>query len=382
MHRKPRRPELYEHEQLPEPDVHKLAESVRSPSGGFRSLAATGLFVLACFYTLYFCRSLLLPLVLAALLALLLLPTVRALKRLRVPEPLGAGLVVLALLGTVGLGIYELSGPAFDWLERAPQSLRVAETKLREVRRSMQRLGRATEQVAQIAEEASPSARRPPAVAVEVQSAPTLRQRLLSGGFGLVADAAVMLILLYFLLASGDLFLRKLVRVLPRLEDKRRAVEIARQIELDISAYLGTATLIHLALGAATAITFALLGVPNPLLWGAMVAILNFIPYVGPTVDYTVFAMVGLLTFTTLPRMLAPVGAFLVLNVLEGYIFTPMILGRKLTLNPVVVFVGLTFWAWMWGIVGAILAVPIMVVLKILCDHVEPLAPIGEFLGQ
>jgi predicted PurR-regulated permease PerM len=113
-----------------------------------------------------------------------------------------------------------------------------------------------------------------------------------------------------------------------------------------------------------------------------MVAVLNFIPYLGTTIDYVVFALVGVLTFSTLPRMLAPVGAFLVLNVLEAYLITPMILSRRLTLNPVVVFVGLTFWTWMWGIVGAILAVPITVVCKILCDHVEPLAPIGEFLGQ
>jgi predicted PurR-regulated permease PerM len=290
-------------------------------------------------------------------------------------------MVVLALLAVVGLGIYELSAPAIAWIERAPQSLRTAEVKLREVRRSMWRLGQATEQVARIAEEAAPPVRRP-AVAVEVQPASTLRDRLLSGGFGLAADTVVMLILLYFLLASGDLFLRKLVRVLPRLEDKRRAVEIARQIEQDVSAYLGTVTLIHLALGSAVALVFSLLGVPNPLLWGAMVAVLNFIPYLGTTIDYVVFALVGVLTFSTLPRMLAPVGAFLVLNVFEGYLITPMIVSRRLTLNPVVVFVGLTFWTWMWGVVGAILAVPITVVCKILCDHVEPLAPIGEFLGQ
>jgi predicted PurR-regulated permease PerM len=375
------RSDRHQHEPLPQPDLHKLAQTVRSPRGGFRTLAITGLFVLACFYTLYFCRSLLLPLVLAALLALLLLPAVRALKRLRIPEPLGAGMVVLALLAVVGIGIYELSAPAIAWVERAPQSLRTAEVKLREVRRSMLRLGQATEQVARIAEEAAPPVRRP-AVAVEVQPASTLRDRLLSGGFGLAADAVVMIILLYFLLASGDLFLRKLVRVLPRPEDKRRAVEIARHIEEDVSAYLGTVTLIHLALGAAVALVFSLLGVPNPLLWGAMVAVLNFIPYLGTTIDYVVFALVGVLTFSTLPRMLAPVGAFLVLNVLEAYLITPMILSRRLTLNPVVVFVGLTFWTWMWGIVGAILAVPITVVCKILCDHVEPLAPIGEFLGQ
>jgi predicted PurR-regulated permease PerM len=192
---------------------------------------------------------------------------------------------------------------------------------------------------------------------------------------------AVTVILLFFLLASGDLFLRKLIRVLPRLEDKRRAVEIARQVERDISAYLSTVTMINLGLGAAVAAGFAILRVPNPLLWGAMVTLFNFVPYLGPAVSYAIFVMVGLVTFETVPHILAPVLTFLVLNVIEAYLVTPLVLGRRLTLNPVVLFVGLTFWGWMWGIAGAILAVPIMAVLKIFCDHIEPLAPIGEFLG-
>jgi len=369
-------------EELPEPNIHKLAESLRSPRG-FRPVAVTGLFVLASFYTLYFCRSLLLPLVLAVLLALLLSPAVRGLKRLRIPEPLGAGLVLLALLATVGFGIYELSAPAVDWVQRAPQNLRTVEVKLREVRQSVLRLGRATEQVARMAEagDAAAPPRRPP-VAVEVQATPTWRERLLSSAADLVADGVVMLILLYFLLASGGLFMRKLVRVLPRLEDKRRAVDIARKVEEDISAYLSTVTLIHIGLGAAVATCFALIGVPNPLLWGAMVAVLNYVPYLGVAIDYAVFLMVGVLTFTTVPRMLAPAAVFLVLNVLEAYVFTPLILGRRLTLNPVMLFVGLIFWSWMWGIVGAVLAVPIMATFKIFCDHIEPLAPIGEFLGD
>lgn len=368
-------------EDLPEPDLHKLAASVRSPTG-FRSVAVTGLFVLAAFYTLYFCRSLLLPLVLAMLLSLLLSPVVRGLKRLRIPEPLGAGLVLLTVLGGAGFGIYQLSGPAGEWIQRAPQSLRTAQVKLRDFQRSVQRLGRATEQVEKIADVSSSPGPRPPAVSVAVQSSPTLRERLLSGAADLVTDAVVMLILLYFLLASGDLFLRKLIRVLPRLEDKRRAVDIASQVERDISSYLGTVAMINLGLGVAVAICFALIGVPNPLLWGAMVTFTNFVPYLGPAINYGVFAMVGLLTFSTVPRMLAPAGLFLLLNVLEAYLFTPMVLGKRLTLNPVMLFVGLTFWGWMWGIVGAILAVPIMVVFKIFCDHIEPLAPIGEFLGD
>jgi predicted PurR-regulated permease PerM len=355
--------------------------SVSSPRG-FPALAVTGLFVLASFYTLYFCRSLLLPLVLAGLLSLLLSPAVRGLKRLRIPEPLGAGLVLLAVLGSVGFGIYQLSGPAADWIQRAPQSFRAAEVKLRDIRRSVQRLGRATEQVERLAEVSSNSGQRPPAVSVAVQSTPTLRERLFSQATDLITDAVVMMILLYFLLASGDLFLRKLIRVLPRVEDRRRAVEIARQVERDISSYLATVTMINLGLGAAVAICFALIGVPNPLLWGAMVTVTNFVPYLGPAINYGTFALIGLLTFDSVPRMLAPAGLFLVLNVFEAYLITPMVLGKRLTLNPVMLFVGLTFWSWLWGIVGAILAVPILVVCKIFCDHLEPLAPIGEFLGD
>jgi len=377
----PRRPGHHPDEDLPRPDIHKLTASVSRPRG-FSAFAVTGLFVLAAFYTLYFCRSLLLPLVLAGLLSLLLSPAVRGLKRLHVPEPLGAGLVLLAVLGGVGFGIYQLSGPAVDWVQRAPQSLRAAEVKLRDLRRSVQRLGRATEQVERLAEVSSNPGQRPPAVSVAVQSTPTLRERLFSQATDLITDAVVMLILLYFLLASGDLFLRKLIRVLPRLEDRRRAVEIARQVERDISNYLGTVTMINLGLGAAVAIVFALIGVPNPLLWGAMVTFTNFVPYLGPAINYVTFVLIGLLTFDTVPRMLAPAGLFLVLNVLEAYLFTPMVLGKRLTLNPVMLFVGLTFWGWLWGIVGAILAVPILVVFKIFCDHLEPLAPIGEFLGD
>jgi len=377
----PRRPGHHPGEELPRPDIHKLAASVSSPRR-FPAVAVTGLFVLACFYTLYFCRSLLLPLVLAGLLSLLLSPVVRGLKRLRIPEPLGAGLVLLTVLGGVGFGIFQLSAPAFDWIQRAPQSLRAAEVKLRDLRRSVQKLGRATEQVERIAEVSANPGQRPPAVSVAVQSTPTLRERLFSRATDLVTDAVVMLILLYFLLASGDLFLRKLIRVLPRLEDRRRAVDIARQVERDISSYLGTVTTINLGLGAAVAICFTLIGVPTPLLWGAMVACTNFVPYLGPAINYGVFVLIGLLTFDTVPRMLLPAGLFLVLNVLEAYLVTPMVLGNRLTLNPVMLFVGLTFWGWLWGIVGAILAVPILVVCKIFCDHIEALAPIGEFLGD
>jgi len=211
---------------------------------------------------------------------------------------------------------------------------------------------------------------------------PRLSERLFGTTQSLLTGALETIILLYFLLAAGDMFLRKLIKVLPSLADKKRAVDIARQIETEISAYLATITLINVILGVAVWGLMTLIGVPNPLLWGVLATVTNYIPYLGAMTMISVLAMVGFLTFPDLPHALMPPGAFVGLNILENYLLTPLILGRRLTFNPVVIFLGLTFWGWLWGITGAVLAVPIMVVFKIFCDHSEPLAPIGEFLGD
>src|SRR5436309_600589 len=203
----------------------------------------------------------------------------------------------------------------------------------------------------------------------------------LARGFFLPIVLALLFAFLFFLLASGDLFLRKLISALPRLADKRRAVEIARQIENDISAYLLTITMINGGLGLSVWGAMALLKVPNPLLWGVTAWATNYIPYLGAMFMYCVLTMVGFLTFDTVGHALLVPAAFGVCNILEAYLVTPLVLGRRLTLNPVVIFLALTFWGWLWGVTGALLAVPIMVVFKIFCDHSEPLAPIGEFLG-
>ncbi len=186
-----------------------------------------------------------------------------------------------------------------------------------------------------------------------------------------------MLVLLYFLLASGDLFLRKLIRVLTTLEDKKRAVEIARRLQEDISLYLLTITLINLGLGVAEGIAMHLLGMPNPLLWGVIAAILNFIPYLGAMVGMAVIAAVAALTFQTPGQILLPPLVYFLLTAAEGYLITPHIIGRRLTLNPVMILLGLIFWGWMWGIVGAIVAVPLLVSFKILCDHIPQLGTHG-----
>jgi len=363
-------------EKRPRPNLKKLRDLLEGPFG-IRSLALTGLFVLAAFYTLYLARSFFLPIIIALLLNFLLSPVVRGLKKVRIPEALGAGLVILVLFGALGWGVYNLAGPALDWAEQAPRSMRSIERKLRSFKKPVQTMSRATRQVEKMTNVGG--APETPKVAVTTES---LGERVFNRTFDFLANGIVMFTLLYFLLASGDLFLRKLIRVLPRLEDKKRAVEIARQIESDVSTYLVTVTCINLALGLAVWGLMSWIGVPNPMLWGVLAFVTNYIPYLGAIVMIGVLAMVGLLSFDDVGKALLAPGAFIGLNILESYLVTPMVLGRRLTLNPVVIFLGLTFWGWLWGIAGALLAVPIMVVIKIFCDHSEPLAPLGEFLGD
>jgi predicted PurR-regulated permease PerM len=363
-------------EERTRPNIKKLRDILQGPLG-VRSLALTGLFILAAFYTLYLARSFILPIVLALLLNFLLSPVVRGLNKLRIPNALGAALVVFGVVGGAAWGVYELSGPAYQWAQEAPRSLRKIERKLREFKKPVQTMSKATEQVEKITQVGG--GRTPQRVEVQTE---TLGEKMFSQATELVAGGTVMLILLFFLLASGDLFLRKLIRVLPSLSDKKRAVEIARQIESDISAYLVTITIINIALGLAVWGLMTLLEVPNPLLWGVLATVTNFIPYLGAIVMIAILAAVGFLTFDELGHALMVPGAFIGLNLLESYLVTPMILGRRLTLNPVVIFLGLTFWGWLWGITGALLAVPLMAVLKIFCDHSERLAAIGEFMGE
>ena len=363
-------------EERARPNIKKLRDILQGPLG-VRSLALTGLFILAAFYTLYLARSFILPIVLALLLNFLLSPVVRGLNKLRIPNGLGAALVIFGLLGGMAWGFYELSGPAYQWAQEAPRSLRKIERKLREFKKPVQTMSKATEQVEKITQVGG--GRTPQRIEVQTE---TLGEKMFSQATEIVAGGTVMLILLFFLLASGDLFLRKLIRVLPRLADKKRAVEIARQIESDISAYLVTITAINIALGLAVWGLMTLLEVPNPLLWGVLATVTNFIPYLGAIVMIAILAAVGFLTFDELGHALLVPGAFVGLNLLESYLVTPMILGRRLTLNPVVIFLGLTFWGWLWGIIGALLAVPLMAVLKIFCDHSERLAAIGEFMGD
>ena len=194
--------------------------------------------------------------------------------------------------------------------------------------------------------------------------------------------AMEVLILLYFLLAAGDLFLQKLIKVLPNLRDKQKAVEIARKTEASISTYLLTTFAITFTEGIVVALAMWALGMPNPLLWGAMVVVLEFIPYLGAAIMTAILTLAALTVYDTLGEALLVPAVFLGINVIQGNFISPALMGHRLALNPVALLVGLTFWFWIWGLPGAFIAVPLLATFKIFCDHIESLAAVGEFLGE
>jgi predicted PurR-regulated permease PerM len=353
-----------------------LPRASRASIAEFRSVAISGLFFLAVFYTLHLGRDFFLPITLALFLALLLRPVVQWLRRHRVPGPLAPVLVLGILLIGSATALYQLWTPAAEWVARAPQDLKRLDSRIRKLLRSVESVTKTAQQVDQMAEVAGNS--DTPQVALRE---PTISETVFGGARHIAASAVIVLVLGYFFLASGDQFLRKLPRVLPR-HHAERVLVIVGETESQISAYLLAVTLINLTVGLITAGIMSAIGMPTPVLLGVVAATLNFVPYFGPAVMATLLGMIGLVSLDPPGRaLLAPI-LYLCLHALETNFVTPHVLGRRLPLNPLAIFVGFMFWWWIWGVPGAVLAVPIMVTLKIISDRTEGLAGLAEFLGR
>jgi len=333
-----------------------------------------GLFVLALLATAYGASEIVLPLVFAVVLNLLLQPALRILERLYVPRILAALLLILALFGTiVGLGT-AISGPAGTWAAKLPEGIPRLQERLSFMREPVDTLQRFLRQVEDFGE-TGPS----PTVAAPAQG-PTLLSKLFTGTRNFASGFFTTVLFLFFLLVYGDIFLHRLVEILPRFKSKRQVVEISQQIESDISAYLVTITIMNAAVGIAMALAMWLTGVGDPILWGTVAFLLNYVPILGTALGALIFLLAGLLTIDTLWQALLPAALYLGFHLIEGETVTPMLLSRRFTLNPVLVIISLVFWFWMWGIPGAILSVPMLAITKIICDRVRPLAAFGHFL--
>ncbi|MBL8482325.1 MAG: AI-2E family transporter [Rhodocyclaceae bacterium] len=341
------------------------------------SLPVTGLFLLVLLAVVYFARPLLFPILLAILLALMLSPLVRLLKKLRLPEPVGAAVVVAGLLAAIALGLFDLADPAAAWIDRAPAMMREVESKLRQLKKPVESVRRATEKVESLA--TVPGGPKTPEVVVKQ---PPLSALLLHNTQAFAVGAISTVVLLYFLLASGDLFLRKLMRIAPSTEGSRRAVEVGRRIQQELGRYFAMLCCLNIALGCVVAFATYLLGMPNPVLWGVLVGLLNFIPYLGPTLSLATLTLAALVSFRSLGEALTVPAVFLAIEFFNGQIVHPLVAGRMMALNPVAIFIAFLFWGWMWGIAGMLIAAPLLVVLKVFCDHIDRLAFVGEFLSR
>jgi predicted PurR-regulated permease PerM len=324
------------------------------------------LLVLAVLVVCYVAASIILPIILAIVMKLLFQPGMRLLERLHVPRSAAALLLIFAVFGIiVGVGA-ALSGPATAWAEKLPEGVQRLEERLRFLSQPIGALQKFLHQF-----DGGPGG---------APTGPTLSETLMKGTQHFASGFFETILILFFLLVSGDTFLRRMVEIVPSFSDKRRVVEISQQVEENVSAYLVTITMMNIAVGVATGFVMWACGLGDPVLWGTVAFLLNYVPIMGPFAGVALFLLAGLLTIDPLWQALLPAGLYLLIHLLEGEAITPMLLARRFTLNPVLVIISLIFWFWMWGVPGAILAVPMLAIAKIICDGVRPLNPLGHFL--
>ncbi|PYD46785.1 AI-2E family transporter [Novacetimonas pomaceti] len=373
---------------------HRAREVMRHTRMDLKTACLLVLCILAVFYTLYFAASIILPMILALVVNLLLSTPMRFLHlKLKLPKPLAALLLILGVFGIVGAIGTAISVPAAGWIERAPEAMSALGDRLAFLRGPIHLVGMASERIENFMTIAgshldhTAKAGGDESERVVMSAAPAggefnnFGSSLLLGTRAFVGQFFTMILMLFFLLAQGDSLLRRFVEIMPTFADKRRTVQIAYQIERNVSLYLATITIINSLVGLANMLQCWLLGMPNPLLWGVMAFLLNYIPIIGPMMGITVYFLVGLFTFPSVLQAALPPAIYLCIHLTEGETITPMVLARRFTLNPVLVMGSLMFWDWLWGIGGAFLSVPLLAVFKIICDHVDILTPIGHIVG-
>lgn len=327
-------------------------------------LCATILAVLVV-YTCALAEAVIVPILLAILLGLMFAPLVRGLERWRVPRPLGALVAITIAIAAAAGAFFALAAPARTWIARMPRALEHLQSTLRELRRPLQAASEATRELGKLA---NIGGSEPMQV---VDSSSGVLSQLASTAPTVLAGALVVLFLTFLFLLHGDALLRKFVTLAPHLRAKRDLVQATRQAQHELSLYMITITLINLALGLATAGALALLHVPDPLLWGGLAALMNYAPFIGPLLTACVLAVAGFAEFTTPLQALAAPAAFLGLHLIEGQLVTPHLVGRRLALDPVMVFLALVVLGWVWGVAGLLLAVPLMSCAKIIAGRSE-----------
>lgn len=329
--------------------------------------------ILAVLYTFALAKSFFLPLVLALLLSLVLARPVRWLEKLKMPRALAAGLLVIGLSGVLSYGVFAFVEPLDSWLDKAPTVLNQIEHELRPVMKKVKQVGETASEVEKLA---SGSAAAAPS------GGSGFREALYDNAQSLVTTTVMVVFLLYFFLAWGWLVVKRFAGNLRNRSLRGHFLDLSASLENDISRYLLIITIINIGLGAVVAFVLALFGMPNPILWGAIAALFNFVPYLGSLVTMVLLGAVAMLSFSGWLEPLLIMASFLFITTLEGQLITPEILGQRLALNPLVVFLSVAFWFWLWGAAGALMAVPILIVMKLIALRVESLQPLAAIIGR
>ncbi|HUR93428.1 MAG TPA: AI-2E family transporter [Gemmatimonadales bacterium] len=345
---------------------------------------------LAVVAALHLGRVFLVPIALAILFTGLLRPLVRRFERAGLSAPVGATTVLVVLLGVLATGGILMADPVRQWASEAPQTIAAAQERLQSLRRPMKSITDAASKLEHAGEEPGPGGRAPApagsgasgASAGGGPSVATIAARVFGTTTSLIGGLVEVVLLTLLLLASGDEFLKKLVKVVPLRRDKVEAVRIAQETETVVAHYMVATALINVGQGALVGLAMWLLHLPNPVLWGMLTFLLEFIPFLGGACMLILLTLAGLATADGVGRALMGPAVYLTISTLQNNLVSPIAYGRRLRLNPVAVLVGVLFWYYLWGVAGAFLAVPIIATLKILGDHIERLSPVAEFLGD
>jgi len=325
---------------------------------------------------LYFAHVAFVPVALALLVALVLSGPVEALHSWRVPRAVSAALLMIAILGILAAVVNFVSVPAQQWFAAAPHTLRVIERKIRPLEQTMNRVDDLRNSAGSIG--SSTRTAPAPAAAAPEESAPVM---LLDATRGAVLSTVTVIILTLFLLAGGPPMLARMTSAFASDLNSAHILDVIEKVRGEVGRFYVTTALINVGLGFATAFAMMWCGMPSPFLWGTMAAILNFIPYVGSTTTLIVLTVVAIVSFDGLGRVFAVAGSYLAIATIEGQFVQPLLVGRRLELNPLLVFLALWFGGFFWGIAGVILATPTLVALKVVAENADGGRPLLNFLS-
>jgi len=328
-------------------------------------MVLNALLLLALLYTITLTKALLIPLVLAAFIGLALNPIVAFGTRIRLPRWLTASVLMLGLIVGIGSGVGLLAQPAVGWFHGAPTAIRSFVPKLRSFTKPLEAANRATQTL--VSSGSSTRAASPQSTPMSISA-----WDVVSTAPKVLAAVLSVLLLVFFFLVYGDTMLRRLVELTPSFSYKRHAVTIVRSFQSEVSRYLLTALSINTSLGAITAGMLWLYGVPDALLWGAVAMFANFIPYVGAIFTTLLLAFVSMLYAKNAElEVFLPALTFAAITIVEGNLITPLIQGRSMRLSPIAILLWLLVWGWLWGIPGALLAVPMLTCAKLICERIR-----------